>query len=213
MMRIGTKGKMKLEKGVEIYYGGDMANREGFGVITKTGNIGYGDFVNITMEDGRVKEQIPICGFSEEYLGHGGTRFVTKEAWKKWRDKQIEGFRIRAEERENVKKKIKTVNSEVRKYKLKRLCDKITSQTITRLRAAALGCPDNIENAQASYKMKKRYIYIDVGDSGRYMVNFYTDEIFGIKAYGVIHPGHFYGTLDTIDDYYWGDYTAVKVNK
>ena len=37
-------------------------------------------------------------------------------------------------------------------------------------------------------------------------------QIFGIKAYGVIHKGHFYGTLDTIDLYDWSNYTAVKKN-
>ena len=35
-------------------------------------------------------------------------------------------------------------------------------------------------------------------------------NIFGIKAYGVIHKGHKFGTLDTINDYYWGDFRGVK---
>jgi hypothetical protein len=35
-----------------------------------------------------------------------------------------------------------------------------------------------------------------------------TGEIFGIKAYGVIHRGHRYGTLDTLDSYDWGGYAA-----
>lgn len=60
----------------------------------------------------------------------------------------------------------------------------------------------------------KKYTKIDVclpQQSGRYMVVNETGEIFGIKAYGVIHKGHQYGTLDTIDQYYWGDYTARKL--
>jgi len=38
-----------------------------------------------------------------------------------------------------------------------------------------------------------------------------TGEVFGVKAYGVIHKGHAYGTLDTIDDWYWGNYYPVPV--
>ena len=83
---------LKLEKGTEIYYGGDMANSEGFGIITETGNIGYGDFVNIKMEDGRDIKQLSVNCFSEEYLGHGGTRFVTKKAYKKWKQEMADRF-------------------------------------------------------------------------------------------------------------------------
>jgi hypothetical protein len=54
----------------------------------------------------------------------------------------------------------------------------------------------------------KKYTKIDVGRSGKYMVDA-DGNIFGIKAYGVIHRGHHYGTLDTIEEWYWGDYTAT----
>jgi hypothetical protein len=60
----------------------------------------------------------------------------------------------------------------------------------------------------------KKYTKIDVKlpqQSGRYMVVNETGEIYGIKAYGVIHKGHYFGTLETIDDYYWGGYRAWKV--
>ena len=56
----------------------------------------------------------------------------------------------------------------------------------------------------------RKYTKVDIGRSGKYMVVNETGEIFGIKAYGVIHKGHFFGTLDTISDYYWGDYRAYK---
>jgi len=57
----------------------------------------------------------------------------------------------------------------------------------------------------------KKYTKVDVGNSGKYMVD---DEgnIWGIKGYGVIHRGHHYGTLDTINDYYWGEYVACRRN-
>ena len=59
-------------------------------------------------------------------------------------------------------------------------------------------------------KPGKKYVKVDVGTSGKYMVDL-DGNIYGIKAYGVIHKGHQYGTLDTIDAYYWGDYTARKI--
>lgn len=51
-----------------------------------------------------------------------------------------------------------------------------------------------------------KYAKVDVGRSGKYMVDLATGEIFGIKSYGVIHRGHRYGTLDTIHDFDWGGY-------
>ena len=58
-----------------------------------------------------------------------------------------------------------------------------------------------------------KYDRIDIGNraqwSGKYMVD-HDGNIFGIKAYGVIHKGHQYGTLNTIYDWFWGNYTAVK---
>lgn len=55
----------------------------------------------------------------------------------------------------------------------------------------------------------KKFARVDVGDSGRYMVDLETGEIFGIKAYGVVHRGHRFGSLDTIHDWQWGGYRAV----
>ncbi|MFQ5472044.1 MAG: hypothetical protein ACE5FA_04060 [Dehalococcoidia bacterium] len=58
----------------------------------------------------------------------------------------------------------------------------------------------------------RRYTRVDVGDSGKYMVVNETGEIYGIKGYGVIHPGHQYGTLDTVGHFYWGGYLARPVD-
>lgn len=69
-----------------------------------------------------------------------------------------------------------------------------------------------VKDAQTTIRPGKKYTKVDVGSSGKYMVVNETGEIFGIKAYGVIHFGHFYGTLETIDDYFWGRYDAVKIN-
>lgn len=68
--------------------------------------------------------------------------------------------------------------------------------------------------AKISYQVTvtpgRKYTKVDVGHSGRYMVVNKTGEIFGIKSYGVIHRGHQYGTLDTINEWYWGDYRARR---
>jgi len=55
-----------------------------------------------------------------------------------------------------------------------------------------------------------KYCKVDVGSSGKYMVEVATGNIFGIKGYGQVHKGHFYGTLDTMDEYFWGDYYPRK---
>jgi len=45
--------KETLKKGTRIYYGGDMANDEGFGTITSQTTDKFGTFVGIKMDDGR----------------------------------------------------------------------------------------------------------------------------------------------------------------
>ncbi len=61
----------------------------------------------------------------------------------------------------------------------------------------------------------KKYTKIDVGPfsqwSGKFMIDA-DGNIFGIKAYGVIHRGHHFGTLDTVNNYFWGDYSPIKIN-
>ncbi len=111
-----------------------------------------------------------------------------------------------------VDKKIEEMKTEKNKNraKLQILCDTITNQTREYLTIRNLGCEANLLNAKATYKIKKKYTYIDQGGSGKYLINF-DGEIYGIKAYGVINLRRFYGTLDTINEFYWGDYTAKKI--
>lgn len=45
-------------------------------------------------------------------------------------------------------------------------------------------------------KPKKKYTYVDVGYSGRYIVD--GENVYGCKAYGVINRRHFFGTLTEI---------------
>ena len=67
-------------------------------------------------------------------------------------------------------------------------------------------------------KTRAKYACVDIGSngggwSGKYMVVLATGEIFGIKAYGVIHRGHPYGTVDTIHEWDWSGYEARRLKK
>lgn len=48
------------------------------------------------------------------------------------------------------------------------------------------------------------------GMSGKFMVENATGVIYGIKGYGQVHKGHMYGTLDTADQWAWGDYSPMQ---
>ena len=71
--------------------------------------------------------------------------------------------------------------------------------------------PPDLVVAQRAVHVKpgRKYTKIDVGTSGKYMVDA-AGNIWGIKAYGVIHRGHHYGTLDTIHEWSWGGYHGAK---
>ena len=98
--------------------------------------------------------------------------------------------------------------------KLEALRIKLITQTLERMNAQ--GLTHAAQNYTARIKEGKKYTKLDIGPacnmSGRYMIENETGNIYGIKAYGVIHRGHYYGTLDTIDQYDWSGYTAYKIN-
>lgn len=94
--------------------------------------------------------------------------------------------------------------------KLERLANKIEEQQLARLHKMGITYAGHEASAKVSIKPGKKYTKVDIGSSGAYMVD-EEGNIYGIKAYGVIHMGHHYGTLDTIDQYYWGEYRAAKL--
>lgn len=96
--------------------------------------------------------------------------------------------------------------------KIKKFAERIEVQQIERLKKLDLGCIVNIDNAKVTIKSGKKYYKVDVGNSGKFMVDA-QENIFGIKAYGVINLKKNYGTLDTIDNYYWGDYSPKKLKR
>lgn len=73
-------------------------------------------------------------------------------------------------------------------------------------------CEGNRIGCRVKIVQGNKYTRVNVGNSGKYMAVNATGEIYGIKGYGVIHRDHYYGTLDTIKQYYWGDFHAIKNN-
>ena len=68
---------------------------------------------------------------------------------------------------------------------------------------------------RVNVKPGPKYTKIDRGPehnmSGFLMIENATGAIYGIKAYGVVHKGHYYGTLATAGDWYWGEYGPRKL--
>lgn len=73
------------------------------------------------------------------------------------------------------------------------------------------GYRPELHDHAVTVKTGKKFARVDVGTSGKYMVDLETGEIFGIKAYGVVHRGHKYGSLATLHEWDWRGYTAVLV--
>lgn len=67
------------------------------------------------------------------------------------------------------------------------------------------------ERSHAKLTCGIKYARVDFGGSGKFMVDMATGEIFGIKAYGQVHKGHRYGTLDTVAAWNWAPYYPIKV--
>lgn len=76
---------------------------------------------------------------------------------------------------------------------------------------ANVDCEANRINCKVSLHTGRKYVNVDVGRSGQFMVEQSTGNIFGIKAYGQIHRGHQYGTLDTLNEWDWTQYYPTKI--
>ena len=94
--------------------------------------------------------------------------------------------------------------------KIKEFTELLELHQLEQLKIDKLDCEGNRHNRKVTIVEGKKYVKVDIGNSGRYMIELSTGNIYGIKAYGVIHRGHHFGTLDTIHAYYWGSYRAHK---
>lgn len=84
----------------------------------------------------------------------------------------------------------------------------IEKQSKIQLMKMDLACEANWKQCETHIHVGRKYTRVDVGSSGRYMID--TDgNIFGIKAYGVPHKGHRYGTLDNPTNLgdHWGRFS------
>lgn len=90
------------------------------------------------------------------------------------------------------------------------LADLIQSETQARLVAEGFTLEIHRPNCTTHIHMGKKFARVDVGTSGKYMVELETGIIYGIKAYDVVHRGHVFGTLDTIADFDWSGYVAHR---
>jgi len=86
----------------------------------------------------------------------------------------------------------------------------VETETIQRLSDHGLACQGNIDREKTRVHFGKKYARVDNTTSGRFMVEMSTGNIFGIKGYGVIHKGHFYGTVDTTAEWSWGGYYPIR---
>ena len=97
---------------------------------------------------------------------------------------KVKIYKIQAEMMETQEKiqKFAEIVQEQEKQAILRLCDGSLA--------------DNETAYIAHIRPRRKYTLVDVGNSGRYMIE--GEKVYGCKAYGVIHRGHFYGTLDDI---------------
>ena len=94
--------------------------------------------------------------------------------------------------------------------KLERFAQVLEKDQLRGLVNRGVDCEGNRNNCVTRIVAGSKYTKVDVGKSGKYMVVNATGEIYGIKGYGVIHRGQYFGTLDTIDRYDWSGYRAFK---
>lgn len=93
--------------------------------------------------------------------------------------------------------------------KLEQFRATLESDQRARLKAEGYETAITLGDHKCKLKPGRKYVNVDVGRSGKYMIELATGKIFGIKGYGVIHRGHQYGTLDTVNNWNWSGYTAV----
>lgn len=94
--------------------------------------------------------------------------------------------------------------------KLERFRERVTREQTERARKQYPTMPEEciLRDCVATVRPGKRWIKVDVGTSGKFMID-QDGAIYGIKGYGVPHLGHHYGTLDTLDAWYWGEFRPM----
>jgi hypothetical protein len=97
--------------------------------------------------------------------------------------------------------------------KLERFAATLEAAQVEQLHRDNLACQANLNNAKVHIHPGNRYTHVDVGSSAKYVVVNATGEIFGCKGARVIHRGHRFGTLDSINSWNWSGYRATPKAK
>ena len=79
--------------------------------------------------------------------------------------------------------------------KLQAFAAAVEKAELAALKVHNVDCESNRIGVKVTIKPGKKYTKVDVGRSGRYMID-QEGNIFGCKAYGVINLARHYGTLD-----------------
>ena len=95
------------------------------------------------------------------------------------------------------------------KEKIEAFARLVEAEQLARLSADGMDCDANKAQARTRVVEGRVYTKVNVGSSGKFMID-KAGQIFGIKAYGQVHKGHCYGTLDTTDQFQWGDYSPRR---
>jgi len=98
---------------------------------------------------------------------------------------------------------------------IEQLAALVLSQTQDRLRGKYSDWQADAERVEI--RRGRVYDKIDRGPahnmSGFLMVEVRTGHIYGIRGYGQVNKNRFYGTLDTADQWYWGEYSPVELSE
>lgn len=96
--------------------------------------------------------------------------------------------------------------------KLEKFAEKLEKEQAieVKCRFPALNAEAVVRYSKVIVKPGKKYTKVDVGTSGKFMVD-ENENIFGIKGYGQVNKKKQYGTLDTINQWYWGGYTPEEI--
>ena len=91
-------------------------------------------------------------------------------------------------------------------------CTLLEQDTIRQLKADKLDCSANLANAQTKSTLGRTYAKILSGGSVRYFIRLTDGVIFASKGWNAPNLKRSFGTVYTMNDFYWGHYegTALK---
>lgn len=93
---------------------------------------------------------------------------------------------------------------------LEAFCARITTDQIHRLQDHGLVCDANMKSAVATVMKPGRvWTRIQIGSSVRYFVHNVSGQIFASASWRKPNTNRFFGMIDTIDQFDWGNYEAV----